>query len=84
MAGIGNIYSDEILFQARLNPGAKTAGLDRNTVSNLFASIRKTLNMAIRCMPALNMASKTCCKPFSFTSGTAAATVPIAMPLSRL
>lgn len=49
MAGIGNIYSDEILFQARLNPAAKAAGLDRSSAADLFASMQKTLNTAIRC-----------------------------------
>ena len=49
LAGIGNIYSDEILFQARVNPGRIAADLDRETVARLFHAMRETLQTAIRC-----------------------------------
>jgi formamidopyrimidine-DNA glycosylase len=48
IAGIGNIYSDEILFQARIYPGAANR-LDDKSVTRLFHAMRKTLETAIRC-----------------------------------
>lgn len=49
MAGIGNIYSDEILFRARIHPATAVSGLEPNDVSRLFAAMRQTLEAAIRC-----------------------------------
>jgi formamidopyrimidine-DNA glycosylase len=49
MAGIGNIYSDEVLFQARIHPGTAAAALSREAVSMLFRTMRQTLETAIRC-----------------------------------
>lgn len=49
IAGIGNIYSDEILFQAGLNPAAKTAEIDGRARQSLLATIRDVLSRAIAC-----------------------------------
>jgi len=49
MAGIGNIYSDEVLFQARIYPGTAAASLARETAAALFRTMRETLEEAIRC-----------------------------------
>lgn len=49
IAGIGNIYSDEILFQAGLRPTARANQLTRGKVSKLFDAMRETLETAIRC-----------------------------------
>lgn len=49
MAGVGNIYSDEILFQAGIPPSELAAVLDRERVSRLFRAMRRTLETAIRC-----------------------------------
>jgi len=49
IAGIGNIYSDEILFQARLYPGTLAAKLANGGASQLFHAMRETLGAAIRC-----------------------------------
>lgn len=46
-AGIGNIYSDEILFQARIHPGAVAARLDSEKVKHLFRTMKKVLETAI-------------------------------------
>ena len=43
-SGIGNAYSDEILFEARLSPLALTQKLTRDEIARLFAAIRTTLN----------------------------------------
>jgi formamidopyrimidine-DNA glycosylase len=42
-SGIGNAYSDEILFQARLSPLALTQKLTRDEIQRLFEAVRTTL-----------------------------------------
>lgn len=42
-SGIGNAYSDEILFEARLSPLALTQKLTRDEIERLFAAVRATL-----------------------------------------
>jgi len=49
LAGIGNIYSDEILFQARINPAARIDSLTSNQVKRLFVTMREVLGTAIAC-----------------------------------
>ena len=43
LSGIGNAYSDEILFEARLSPFTLTQKLSDKDVEHLFESIKKTL-----------------------------------------
>jgi formamidopyrimidine-DNA glycosylase len=47
IAGIGNIYADEILFQARLHPGVVAASLDPAARHRLFGAIKHVLQTAI-------------------------------------
>ena len=47
VAGIGNIYSDEILFQARINPAAHMDKLAPNRLKQLFTQMRDVLKTAI-------------------------------------
>ena len=47
LAGIGNIYSDEILFQARLHPRCACQGLDAPQLAALHRALRKVLATAI-------------------------------------
>ncbi|HET7385315.1 MAG TPA: DNA-formamidopyrimidine glycosylase family protein [Nocardioidaceae bacterium] len=47
IAGIGNIYSDEILFQAHIDPRRKAGDLDENDVKRLHRQMRRVLGMAI-------------------------------------
>lgn len=47
IAGIGNIYSDEILFQAGIHPDAKTKGLSEEQVAALHRAMRQVLSVAI-------------------------------------
>lgn len=47
LAGIGNIYSDEILFQAGIQPEAKAAALDDDRIANLHRALRHVLRIAI-------------------------------------
>jgi hypothetical protein len=49
VAGIGNLYSDEILFQACLNPRMRSDGLDPATRERLFRQIKGVLETAITC-----------------------------------
>jgi formamidopyrimidine-DNA glycosylase len=42
-SGIGNAYSDEILFEARLSPAAMTLKLTNEEIAALFGAIRATL-----------------------------------------
>jgi formamidopyrimidine-DNA glycosylase len=47
VAGIENIYSDEILFQARINPAARMDKLTPNELKQLFIKMRDVLKTAI-------------------------------------
>lgn len=47
IAGIGNIFSDEILFQARINPLARMDELSASELERLFLAMRKVLKAAI-------------------------------------
>ena len=47
IAGIGNIYSDEILFRAKILPTRLAFSLEGNEIKLLFRAIRKILNDAI-------------------------------------
>lgn len=47
LAGIGNFYSDEILFQARLNPKTELSDLDEKQRGKLYRILRKVLDTAI-------------------------------------
>jgi formamidopyrimidine-DNA glycosylase len=42
-SGIGNAYSDEILFEAQLSPAAMTQKLNDEEIARLFGAIRTTL-----------------------------------------
>jgi formamidopyrimidine-DNA glycosylase len=47
-AGIGNLYADEILFQARLHPLARTDRLSEHMIQTLYRIMRRVLRTAIR------------------------------------
>ncbi|MBD3338073.1 MAG: DNA-formamidopyrimidine glycosylase [Candidatus Lokiarchaeota archaeon] len=47
VAGIGNIYSDEILFQANIHPKTKINSLDKKNLDMLFKSIKAVLKTGI-------------------------------------
>lgn len=47
LAGIGNIYSDEILFQARLHPRTRSDQLAADMKKRLFGCIKEVLQTAI-------------------------------------
>lgn len=47
LAGIGNAYADEILWQARLHPYRKRTSLSPDEVERLYQAMRQTLTSAI-------------------------------------
>jgi formamidopyrimidine-DNA glycosylase len=47
IAGIGNIFSDEIVFRARLHPQTPVARLDPACVGKLYRTMRSALRQAI-------------------------------------
>ena len=49
IAGIGNIYANEILFRARLHPNARASRLSVPRIEQLFDVTREVLQEAIAC-----------------------------------
>jgi len=47
IAGIGNIYADEILFRARIHPATQASALKKKTVTELLRATRHILKEAI-------------------------------------
>ena len=47
MAGIGNVYSDEILFQARIHPRHQVKALDSDRLRDLHEALHEVLEAAI-------------------------------------
>ncbi len=48
IAGIGNIYADEILWAAGVHPAKKTNELDENEIKKIYASVKPILRRAIK------------------------------------
>jgi formamidopyrimidine-DNA glycosylase len=49
IAGIGNVYADEILFQSRIRPRARVEEITAKDLQRLFDAIQKVLRTAVRC-----------------------------------
>jgi formamidopyrimidine-DNA glycosylase len=47
LAGIGNAYSDEILFAARLSPSAHAAALTDDEITRLWSALHDTMTAAV-------------------------------------
>jgi formamidopyrimidine-DNA glycosylase len=47
IAGLGNIYVDEILFKSRIHPCKTSSSLSDSKINELFAHMRETLSFAI-------------------------------------
>ncbi|MFP4345156.1 MAG: Fpg/Nei family DNA glycosylase [Anaerolineales bacterium] len=47
LAGIGNVYSDEILFQAGIHPQRKVQDLDEQELRRVYESLKEVLETAI-------------------------------------
>jgi formamidopyrimidine-DNA glycosylase len=48
IAGIGNIYSSEILWQAKIHPEKNVANLDEKELKLLYQSIKRVLELGIK------------------------------------
>jgi formamidopyrimidine-DNA glycosylase len=48
VAGVGNVYIQDILFEAWLHPNRKISTLSEKEIDNLYHAIRNVLNRAIR------------------------------------
>jgi formamidopyrimidine-DNA glycosylase len=48
LSGIGNVYADEILFQAGLHPEAKLESVDEDTMEDLRQTMRRVLRVCGR------------------------------------
>lgn len=48
LAGIGNIYSDEILYQARISPDTRVDKLSEPEIKKIYSEMRGVLETAIR------------------------------------
>ncbi|MFW5839503.1 MAG: DNA-formamidopyrimidine glycosylase family protein, partial [Planctomycetota bacterium] len=48
IAGIGNVYADEICYQASLRPDASLADVDRQQLGRLYRVMRRVLRTAAR------------------------------------
>ncbi len=49
VAGIGNIYSDEILFHAGIHPLIRSAALNEGELEDMFYRMKEVLEVAIQC-----------------------------------
>jgi formamidopyrimidine-DNA glycosylase len=47
IAGIGNIYSDEILFQSGIHPASSVNGLNENNLKNIYKKMVSVLGKAV-------------------------------------
>jgi len=48
IAGIGNIYSDDILFKAKIHPLRRASSLTDKEIKNLYNAIRNILSLAVK------------------------------------
>jgi formamidopyrimidine-DNA glycosylase len=55
IAGIGNIYADEILFHARMHPATEISGLGDKALAKLFWATRSVLEKAIAAKANLDL-----------------------------
>jgi formamidopyrimidine-DNA glycosylase len=58
IAGIGNIYADEILFRARVHPATQISSLSGKTVTKLFRATRYILKRAIEAKADVDLMPK--------------------------
>lgn len=48
IAGLGNVYTDEILFQAKVHPRAAASDIDEPTLTEIHRQMRRVLQSAIK------------------------------------
>lgn len=50
LSGIGNVYADEVLFQSRIHPQAKSSSLSKEELENMYSEMKKVLKTSIQYM----------------------------------
>jgi formamidopyrimidine-DNA glycosylase len=50
ISGLGNLYSDETLFQSHIFPKRKISELDENQIETMYSNMKEILNKAIKCI----------------------------------
>jgi formamidopyrimidine-DNA glycosylase len=58
IAGIGNIYADEILFRVRIHPATQTSALKEKAVAKLSRATRDILEKAIEAKADVDLMPK--------------------------
>lgn len=48
MAGVGNVWSDEVLYQTKIHPKTKTSSLSDEQMNELYRNMRRILETSIR------------------------------------
>jgi len=69
IAGIGNIYADEILFRARIHPATQVSALKEKTVAKVFRAARDILKKAIEAKADANLMPKSWLLPHRSKGG---------------
>jgi formamidopyrimidine-DNA glycosylase len=69
IAGIGNIYADEILFRARIHPATHASALNDKTLAKLFRGTRDILRKAIEAKPEMDRMPKSWLLPHRSKGG---------------
>lgn len=49
IAGLGNVYADEILYDAKVAPTRKAADVDESEIKSIHSSMRRVIDKAIEC-----------------------------------
>ena len=69
LAGIGNLYADEILYQSRIHPMTHANQLDDPEWEHLFQNMKKVLQKAIECQDILDSLPETYLLPHRHKGG---------------
>jgi formamidopyrimidine-DNA glycosylase len=69
IAGIGNIYADEILFRARMHPATDISRLDGKALTKLFRATHYILQRAIAAKADMNKMPKSWLLPYRGKGG---------------
>lgn len=70
LAGLGNLYADEVLFQSRVHPKHKAGDLGEQQVEEIYGEIHRILDYAIACKANPNKFSKSYLLPHRGKEGT--------------
>lgn len=55
ISGLGNVYTDEILFQSGINPASTLSSLPEETIRDIFTALNNVLSTAIQCRADPNL-----------------------------